>query len=662
MPTATAERQIVLRRFEGTNLLVDNAFLGPSYLRRAQNWMPGETFRLEKRPGALPFETIPGATRIHVLKAATDPTGNRLLIAVARIAGVDQVYVSTNNGAFADIASPFNSPRERYAIEVINTYAYIGNGFDPIKALELTMLTATNLVTIGTFTDASADPTLVADVGAQILSGTYSFCWCIYDHDDAIWVERGIVNTTDPREVTVRTSGDTAIQFAFPVGFNVIYPMGDRYKAHLMISPVDFPVEFAHDQTPEGVTSGTTTIRQVIADGPPLPLRGPARVGSIMRAYRGRLAVAGDEVNPTATWGTAILQPGNEQAIYNTGIFFPHNARLPRTPEPVTGLGLSSVGEREALDSPLVVLTLTRTYLFFGDFLDDPGATWILVSPRVGCISAAAVTETPLGLFWISLESVYFLPVGGTSPIDVGWPIRPAIQAIPAGSRARCLGLYHKGFLKLAVVPPGETTATEQWWLDLRTGVGRVPSWWGPHRGVGVSALAQTPYDLTDPDVGYHAVEGEDLVETIHERNSYRENNATQTIISIITTGDLDDQIPFRRKVFTRIRSIGFPAQTTSLSVTAKTDGGVAVSNVDPLVFIGAGGAQWNVSEWNIAQWGSRSFTEAQSLMPSNRPRGRTIALQLTHAEAIGLAIRDFEVAYILVERELRSISDQPNT
>lgn len=647
-----------VRRFEGTNILIDSTYLGPSYLRRSQNWVPGETFRLEKRTGTAAYGggDLPGTvTQTHLIRSA-EVAGDALFFAVARDGASDTVFVSVNNAAWGTVngSSMFTTQATRYDMEIVNQFAFVGNGIDPIKRIDLSTLTAVNLLVIAAFTDGSADATLVDDPGSQILTGTYAYCWCIFDVPGKIWVQR-----SQTREVTKRQITDQAITFPFPTGMG---PLGATLKAHLFVAPVDYPIEFAHDQTTAGATIGDTTLRTVVADGPPVPLRGAARTGSIMRTYYGRLVIAGDQNATDAVWCSSTLAPGNEQPLFDAGIFWPHNGRLPRAPEAVTGLGLAGPGERESsVQSPLIVLTLTRTYLWYGDVLDDPSAQWVLASRRAGCISAASVAETPYGVLYCGLESVYMIPTGGAVPVDVGWPIRPAIQAIAFGARSRVTALYHKGFYKLAVVPPGAAQATQQWWLDLRRGQTAVPSWFGPHLGVPVSAWASTPYDAAQADLGIHAIATTNVTERIAQPNSYHENHGASTIVSVLQTGDLDDGAPFDRKLFTMLRSIGFPVKTTTVTVSAMLDGGLATS-YPALLFQGVEGAIWNVSEWNTASWGQIAFTEAQSTSRSRRPRGRTISLQLSHAEPIGLALRDIEVTYIPIPRLVRSVPEDANS
>lgn len=369
------ESSILLSQFLGTNLLIDETKLGPAYLRRTQNWIPGEAFRLEKRPGTTthPGGLLPaGVTRIHALFATAYST-NRYLYAVAANAGVDTLYVSTNDGAWAAVTSgTFTSDAETYGFEQLHDAVYVSNGIDVPKKIDLATAptTAVDLAAVASFTDGSAAASLVADVGASILSGTYAYAWGIFDHTAGLWVERG-----QTRTITKRSVADEAIRFPIVTGFaSNGGVLSSQYRAHLFVAPVSLPIEFAKDQTPEGLQSGNTDLRQIILDGLPLPLRGAVRRGTALRAYYGRLVLGGDTTSPRAVWCTQTLDPGLEQAIFNAGLFFPHNGRLPRTPANVTGVAVASPGERAsaALDGPLVVTTLSRTFLNHGDFLDDP--------------------------------------------------------------------------------------------------------------------------------------------------------------------------------------------------------------------------------------------------------------------------------------------------
>lgn len=651
------EAELHLDRFEGTNLLLDSTLLGPAYLRRSENWIPGETFRLEKRPGATqhPAGEILTASAVKALFAASRGT-SRYLYAVATFAGTDTLVVSTNDGAWATVTSgTFTTASTTYGIEQLGDIVYVSNGTDVPKKIDLSSsaTTATNLTAITSFTDGSAAPTPTTDAGATLLTGTYAYCWAIFDHTSGVYVERG-----QTREITLRQTTDQSLSFPIPTGFaSNGGALSSRYRGHLFVAPVNFPVEFAHDQTPEGIQATATILRQLVIDGPVVPLRNAVRRGASLRSYFGRLILAGDTTNTTSVWATATLSPGLEQTLFNAGEFFPANGRLPRTPNPVTAIGVAATGERgRELAGPLVVCTLSRTFLYTGDVLDDPGAAFIQVAARAGCIGFRACTETPYGFFYIGTETVWCVPTGGGTPIDVGWPIRPAIKAIPVAQREKVLMAYHKGFLKCWIVPSGGTTANTQWWLDLRRGLSQIPAWFGPHSGAAVTAVAVSQVEPDEPDRAWHAVSGGGVVEMIHQPNRWTEYAGTIPILSVLQTAELTAGRTFDRKLWSRVRLLGFVETATSLSARVVMDGGFSTT-LDALTFTVNAATVWDAT-WD-ADWGQMQYAEAESVFPAARPRARSLTLQLSHGDARALGLRDIEFRYHPIVRPTRSTTAQ---
>lgn len=696
MPSNETERAIVLRRFDGVNQLVDQAFLGPSYLAAAENFMPGLTYRLEKVPGNAAYIAgqVPDANRVLKMTRVYSTTGTRYLYAVVEplfAPDPDQLWFTTDDNAWERVQlstggdADFTERGAIYDFEMLNGIVYVGNGIDPIYAIPVGE-EATPLAAIAALaSEGGGGATVVADPGSQILCGTYAYAWAIFDENAGIWAARG-----QTRTVTTSSTGDQSIEFATPTwtGAPNSGTISAAYTAHLFVAPINLPIEFAHDQTPGGLdAAGTQVIRALTADGPPLPLRGVARTGRIFRAHFSRLWIAGDQVNLTSVWATYPVSPGLEQAVFNAGIFFPYNARLPRTFSTITALGVAATG-RDSPDAPIIVTTLTDTYLNFGDILDDPSQQWVRVSATVGCIGKDTMVETPYGAFWIGLQSVYYMPPGGGVPIDVGWPIRPSIEAIPVRMRSRCVGLYHKGFVKYAIVPNGATTATEQWWLDLSQGVGQIPSWWGPSPRVAVSCWCTGQQDPAEPDRGFQAsdlvtagqltdavwdvsswdigqwslVGAASSIEIIHQFNTYSEYGTVFPIHSLLQTGDLDDDQPFMRKLFTRVRTTAFPVEGTTVAVAVAVDGSNAGTWDDMNIPSVEGAAEWDVSSWNVGLWGRAYISEGESVSPESRPRGRTGSVRLTHTESCPLSLRDFELRYLPVPREVRSLPDDPTS
>ena len=396
-------------------------------------------------------------------------------------------------------------------------------------------------------------------------------------------------------------------------------------------------------------------------------------------------------------------------------------------------------------DAPIAITTLSRTFHFYGDILDDPNAEFMQLSRKAGCISSETMVETAFGLFYCGLRSIYMIPVGGGVPQDVGWPIRPAIESIPVAGRPLCTARYHKGFYKLAIVPPGSSTAIQQWWLDLRRGLSQIPSWWGPHLRVPISAWTTADQDPQEPDLGIHAVDATgsnitvatnpgstttvlqltpgtsgmaagDLInvglqlatiqsvdsafqvtltapllatpsigtvvvdaahgpalEYMHQVNSHTEYNGQSVLRSILGSGELDDQKPFVRKNFTRVRATVFPADSTQLAVAIVVDGAQS-QPMDPMVLqipaTAGGGSLWNVATWNVSQWGVETEVfklEGESILGDpqglgERPRGESIMVSLMHTTPVSISLRDFEVRYLPVPRVARSIAEDSST
>ena len=87
---------------------------------------------------------------------------------------------------------------------------------------------------------------------------------------------------------------------------------------------------------------------------------------------------------------------------------------------------------------------------------------------------------------------------------------------------------------------------------------------------------------------------------------------------------------------------------------------------MDPMIFPMPAGAVWNVDQWNVGQWGMLERMEGESVTggatDAQRPRGVSASVQLTHADAVPMAIRDFELRYLPVPRPVRSLVDDPSS
>jgi len=142
---------------------------------------------------------------------------------------------------------------------------------------------------------------------------------------------------------------------------------------------------------------------------------------------------------------------------------------------------------------------------------------------------------------------------------------------------------------------------------------------------------------------------------------------------SILGSGELDDQKPFVRKNFTRVRATVFPADSTQLAVAIVVDGAQS-QPMDPMVLqipsTAGGGSLWNVATWNVSQWGVETEVfklEGESILGDpqglgERPRGESIMVSLMHTTPVSISLRDFEVRYLPVPRVARSIAEDSST
>ena len=132
------EVPIPVRRFQGTMLALDPAFVAPGFLTRCDNWVPDPTYVLTKRLGSLSWRTMPGGARVDPLVYATGSDGNRYLYALAAPAsgapGGSTLYVSKNDAAFTAVPNgAFASYNPRHGVAILGDTIFLGNDTDPIK-------------------------------------------------------------------------------------------------------------------------------------------------------------------------------------------------------------------------------------------------------------------------------------------------------------------------------------------------------------------------------------------------------------------------------------------------------------------------------------------------------------------------------------------------
>ena len=651
------ETPIPVRRFQGTMLAMDPAFVPPGFLTQSDNWVPDPTYTLTKRLGSLVWQTFPGGTRVDPLIYTTGSDGHRYLYAVVAPASGDtggsKLYVSVDDATFALVPNgAFATASPRHGAAVLGDVAFFGNDNDPIKQVPLGG-TAIDLVQLGVATDTGATAAFVDDPNSNLIAGTYSFRWGTYNSTTQRWTNLGAVQTR-----TTPATSRARLVFRAPTG-----GLAANEKWHLFVAGADQMIEGAHDQTPDGLPVSTGADQFALYDDPsidgdPVPIPSTVtRRGSHLVAHRGCLWGAGGVGSACQrAWSTSVIVPGLEQTTFNQGTFFPATALTRDVGDPVTGLAVvpQSSGSMQPT-APVAIFTATQTWLFQGDMVGDPAASLTQMSGEVGCPSDRTIVPTPVGVVFCGKRSVYLVSPAAAEPRDIGWPIENAIRAIPAVGRPVCWAVYHRGFYKLAIVLPGGTEPTAQWWLDLRRGLGDPPGWWGPHTVPAYTASARAPNHPNEDDRQW-ATLGSTVpahVLLLDQTEQYTEDGTPPVpIVSRWKSAYLDASQPLVPKLAKRVRVVARVSSPTSLLATVQGDEAQSASGILPLD--ASVGGVWNVSAWNAATWAVSALDLAEWEVPVPEIRARAFQVTMSHTDAVRIDLRDFELRVQPSARETR--------
>lgn len=681
-PQNSPEQAFRLRKFQGTNTDIDATFLGPSLVNASENWVPAQSYRLGKRPGTLLFTRLGnGVLTVTDLLAVTGVNGEHILYAYCQRAADAVVLQLANETGTPTIVVTFTTASAWGRLLKFRDRVYALNGADPIQSWRTTF-PATDGQSYGVITDLGVPPTAnasaVAAGNTPLPDGTYAYAWARY-------------NTTTKFYIARTTAGSLVVPAQSQANFPTpaAAPAGEVWR--LFVAYRGFPIEYATMQA-DNPPTGTVSLTTVDVTDTRCPTVGIKRTGNMGVVWRNRVVFSGDAGDPYAVYATDTILPGLEQATFNQGTFFPVNAKV-RLPDVCTGVGIAGVTSDQDAQSPLLFFTETRTFLCMGDpFSTEDQAQLVEISSRVGCIGHDSIVNTPVGTLVASLDSIYLIPSGGGYPEDVGWPIADQIRDIPPGRRPFIVGQFHKQFYKLAMPSKGGALNTTAWWLDLRQGVGTTPSWWGPHSGTEVTAVA---VDLSSPieiDRGYAAHSGDVLLFT-HQTTRYADyvpaTDSLRGIRSVLRSGRMDGDAPFLAKVFTRIRLIATTNAHSFITVILRTDGN-ASWHMDPIElgadlmppgkFVHLHSLPPPIPDYNAfnhgklgdsdmtrgkAQFGTIAPVEVQTIAPAIRPRGLSVVVALVHQPdpdnvdfAARVELRDFELLYLLSGRKVRYLGE----
>jgi hypothetical protein len=658
---AGQEVPLLMRRWLGVNLADDPIFIGPDYLQKAQNFIPAPTFALTKRPGTAGYLTL--GTGFPWVTAATaallrvyDNAGNRYLYAyVMTSEPADRLLVSLNDANATIVGGPLlGAIGARGGLAAMNGVLYAGNGVDPLLRVPLGGA-ATSLAALALANDTGQAAVAANDANSALVTGQYAYRWAIYDTGTKQWTAVGPVQV-------VTVSGRQSITFTAPQAGAPATVLGANQKWHCFVTAPNAPIETAHDLTPVGLAAAGTIVmaNPVPFDATPVPVPSTVmRTGRFLVPHRGRLFLGGDQNAGRSrnVYATSVLIPGLEQAIYDQGDFFPANA-IVLLDDDVTGIVVVTLTTtQQSPSSPLAVFTNNTTWLFLGDILDDPNAQLLQLSDHVGCVAHATLAATPIGVIFLANDSVYLLRPDFGPPVDIGWPIAPVVRACPVNERPFAWATYHKGFYKLALTSPGGAENGLELWLDLRPRVrdqalGGTPSWWGPHVvGTPMTCAATGQRDPLEDDRGFGAVEGNGAVVLLQQPTSFADGGVA--VSSVLRTARLDGGDPFSHKRVMRARCQAKVSVPTTVNLQALLDGGLPSAGAWNLQ-VGAGAVAWNVA-WNVNWGGPDMYEEADTngatpagvalgVPFAGTPQGQSVELQLDHAVASDLTLRDLEI------------------
>lgn len=659
-PKDSPEQAFRQRRFMGTNTVYDPVFLGPQIVRRSENWVPSQSYRLGKRPGSQLLLDF-GGSDITDLLACRSQTGSAYLYAYIR-----RPNNTPNPDAFIGYIVDEQPPVQWTPPSVFFTTAtalgrmvqfrnrvYAGNGVDPLVSWKIGGV-ASDTQTYGALSMAGPLGTIATPAASAAVpafpSGSYQVAWAVFDTATGLYVSRTAAQT-------VSVPAQTALQATAPaaaLGANQVYRFFIAYRG--------FPIEYATAQGANWAASESHTYSTIDVTDLRIPVAGVARTGNMFVVWRNRVVFAGSQADPWSVYATDIILPGLEQQVFNQGTMFPLAAKVP-LPDVVTGVGIAGVTSEYEAQAPLLFFTKTRTFLATGDPFDpnDEQATLTELSSKVGCMGHDSIVNTPIGTIFCALDSIYLIPTGGGYPQDIGWPIADQILQIPPGQRSTITAIYHRGFYKLCIpASPSSTRNDAQWWLDIRQGLTDPPSWWGPHSGIALSCMTVDDEHTLEIERCYGALWGTGQVVLTAQQKLFTDLGTP--VLSRLTTGRFDAGEPFVVKVITRLRAITQSSGPGNIYARLVTDGGV-IWPLDPIeLSTEEQQGQWSTStssgqpftQWNTSRWVSITPVEAQTISPYTRPRCLSVECTLEHRTAQAVEIRDFEMLAILTERKVR--------
>lgn len=396
---------------------------------------------------------------------------------------------------------------------------------------------------------------------------------------------------------------------------------------------------FSGDGTvPIQSSSDFVTKSDMAAPAPNLP---DARFGQFGAIFYSRLITARTPTNPNFYY---LFDVASDTAITNASQFG-------RINEPITAIGINNYATSGAsLQALLMLFGAHSTWYVAGDPTNTPPQE---ASHVIGCKSPKTFRNTEAGAMFLGTDrggsrNVYLVNADPKLPQKVGIRIFPALQNIPETQLINASAEYHNGFYKLRFAAPGGATNTEEYWADLLPLVLGLPDaeveWYGPMPNLALASLLV----LDGPDdLGiYGGDSSAGTVWKLDQANSYVDG--ALTVAGQLFSPEWTEGDPIREKIWPGF-SFGFlKTDNGQLQVDIVLNAGQARYSKTLSWTVSAD--QWDVGLWDVAQWAGGFFAE-ETLNWDTRLVGKSLQMQLTHAQATDYEIRDYGRRYVVIPR-----------
>lgn len=363
-----------------------------------------------------------------------------------------------------------------------------------------------------------------------------------------------------------------------------------------------------------------------------------ARFGQFGLIFYQRLITLRTTSNPNLYY---MLDAGSDSVMTSASQFG-------RISEPITACGTNAYATSGSSLLEMMLIFGAHSMWFVAG---DPTSTSPQRVPmQIGCKSPKTFRNTPAGAMFLGSDRmVYLLNADPKLPQKVGIRILPDTLAIPETQLINACAEYHNYFYKLRFAPSGGATNTIEYWADLLPLVLGLPDaeveWYGPMVNLGLQSLVvEDGPDDALPIFGGSASDG--TVWALDQPTVY--TDGAVTVVGQIWSPEYTEGDPLREKIWPGFTFGYLKNANGQLQVDAVTNAGAA--RYSKTFMWTVSGALWDAALWDVDSWGGGAFQE-DALNWDQRIVGRSLQLQLTHAQATDYQLRDYGRKYVVIPR-----------